>query len=241
MKTIGILGGLGPEATVDYYKEIIKGFDKINGNGSLNYPEIVLYSVTMSRFIGLLEEDKYDKASDYLADCLNGIKNAGADFAVLSANTPHLLFNEIQGQVDLPLISILEVCAQKAQSIGAERCGLLGTKFTMQKDFYQKVFQEYNIEIFVPDEQQVEFIHSKLFDELELGIFKEKTKQELLEIVEDLKEKQRIDAVILGCTEFPLMFTEDRYLNLPFLNTTCIHVNAIINECLKSENNASEK
>ena len=240
MKKIGVLGGLGPEATADYYKEIIKGFDKVSGNGRLNYPEIIIYSVTMSKFIGLLEEGKHIQAANYIAGCVNNIKNAGADFAVLSANTPHLLFSEIQAQVDLPLISIVDVCAQKAQLVGAKRCGLLGTGFTMKNDFYQKVFSQYNIEIIVPDEQQIDFIHSKLFQELELGIFKEKTKHELLEIVADMKEKQQIDAVILGCTEFPLMFTEDSYCDLPFLNTTRIHVNAIIHACLKSENEASK-
>ncbi|MGQ1948535.1 aspartate/glutamate racemase family protein [Geofilum sp. OHC36d9] len=240
MKKIGILGGLGPEATSDYYKELINGFNALNSNGSLDYPEIVIYSVTMSKFIGLLETNRYGEAADYLIQCLNGIKNAGADFAVISANTPHLLFSEIQAKVDLPLISIVDVCAKEAQSVGAKRCGLLGTKFTMNNDFYQKVFSEYNIEVIVPDEQQIEFIHSKLFQELELGIFKDKTKQELLEIVADMKEKQQIDAVILGCTEFPLMFTDDSYCDLPFLNTTRIHVNAIINACLKSENDASK-
>lgn len=233
MKTIGILGGLGPEATVDYYKEIIKNLDKINGDGNLNYPEIVIYSVTMSKFIGLLEAEKYIEATAYLADCLGRIKNAGADFAVMSANTPHLLFDDLQTRVDMPLLNIVEACAQKAQNIGAKRCGLLGTKFTMQNKFYHKVFNHYNIEIAIPDEKQIELINTKLFKELELGVFKESTRQELLEVVNDLKGKQRIDAVILGCTEFPLLFTEDNYLGLPFLNTTQIHVNAIVNACLK--------
>lgn len=223
---------MGPEATVDYYKEIIKGFDEYNGNGSLNYPEIVVYSVTMSKFIRLLEDKRYNEAANYLAQCLNKIKNAGADFAVLSANTPHLLFSEIQMQVDIPLISIVEVCAQNAQALGLKKCALLGTKFTMQNDFYQKVFNRYNIEITVPNEEQIEFINSKLFNELELGIFKDETKKELLDIVQELNTKQEIDSLILGCTEFPLMFREDKYLGIPFLNTTKLHVDAIIKACL---------
>lgn len=235
MKTIGILGGLGPEATVDYYKEIIKGFDRINDKGSLNYPQIVIYSVTMAKFIALLEEKKYNDATNYLVDCLNNIKNAGADFAVLSANTPHLLFNEIKTKVDLPLISIVEVCAQKAQVLGVKKCALLGTKFTMQNDFYQRAFNRFNIEIIVPNEVQIEFINSKLFTELELGIFKEQTKKELLDIVTVLRNKEGIDAVILGCTEFPLLFKNEEYLGIPFLNTTKIHVDAIIKACLNAD------
>ncbi|GAF05438.1 aspartate/glutamate racemase family protein [Saccharicrinis fermentans] len=232
MKTIGILGGLGPEATVDYYKEIIKAFDKMNGDGSLNYPEIVVYSVTMAKFIGLLQDEKYTEASEYLIQCLHKIKSAGANFAVLSANTPHLLFQEIQAKVDLPLISIVEVCAEKAQAIGAKRCALLGTKFTMQSDFYKQNFLRRNIEIIVPDNAQIEWINSKLFKELELGVFKDETKDEILGIVSDLKEKHNIDAVILGCTEFPLMFKHEKYLDLPFLNTTRIHVDAIVKRCV---------
>jgi len=225
---------LGPEATVDYYKEIIKGFDKINGDGRLNYPEIVIYSVTMSKFIGYLEEGKYTHAASYIASCVNNLRNAGADFAVLSANTPHLLFDEIQAQVNIPLISIVEACARQAKAIETKKCALLGTKFTMQNDFYQKVFNQHNIEIIVPDREQIELINTKLFNELELGMFKESTKQELLEIVNTMKKSKGIDSVILGCTEFPLMFTESKYLDLPILNTTRIHVNAIIDECLKS-------
>jgi len=232
MKTIGILGGLGPEATVDYYKEIVKAFDQINGDGSLNYPEIIVYSVNMSKFIGLLQDENYTEATAYLVQCLAGIKKAGADFAVLSANTPHLLFQEIQAKVDLPLISIVEVCAEKAQAIGAKRCALLGTKFTMQSDFYKQVFHRRNMDIIVPDNEQMELINTRLFKELELGIFKDETKAELLDIVADLKDKYDVDAVILGCTEFPLMFKQEKYLNLPFLNTTKIHVDAIIKSCV---------
>ncbi|MGQ8336297.1 aspartate/glutamate racemase family protein [Sunxiuqinia sp. A32] len=233
MKTIGILGGLGPEATVDYYKEIIKGFDKINDNDSLNYPEIVIYSVTMSKFIGLLEDKKYDKAADYLAQCLNHIKNSGADFAAISANTPHLLFDEIQAKVDLPLISITETCAQEVANRNIRKCGLIGTKFTMENDFYQKAFNKYGIEITVPEKDDIQLIHKKLFSELELGVFKEDTKREILRIVSNLNEKEGVESVILGCTEFPLMFKEKEYLGLPFLNTSQLHVHAIIEECLK--------
>lgn len=231
MKTIGILGGLGPEATVDYYREIIKGFDKINGDGSLNYPEIVIFSVNMAKFIGLLEEGKYTDAASYIASCVDNIRNAGADFAVISANTPHLLFNEIQAQVNIPLISIVDVCAKQARKIEVKKCALLGTKFTMQNDFYHKVFNLHNIEIVVPDEKQIEIINQRLFNELELGIFKDATRLEILEIVNKMKEQHEVDSVILGCTEFPLMFTEDNYLELPFLNTTKIHVDAIIKTC----------
>lgn len=232
MKKIGILGGLGPEATADYYKEIVKGFNALHGDASLTYPEIVIYSVTMSKFIGLLEEKKYPEAAGYLADCVRQLQKAGVDFAAISANTPHLLFDSIQAKVELSLLSIVEACALEAKRTKRNNCLLLGTKFTMQNDFYQKTFKKYGIYVIVPGASEINLIHTKLFTELELGIFKEETKQELLGIVQTISKRENIDAVILGCTQFPLLFTASSYLNLPFLNTTKIHVNAIIQKCI---------
>ncbi|WP_340111426.1 aspartate/glutamate racemase family protein [Maribellus mangrovi] len=233
MKRIGIIGGLGPEATIDYYKTIINYFNEENKNRQAVYPEIVIYSVDMWKFVGLLNDGKRKEAAKYLADRIVDLENAGADFAVLSANTPHLVFDEVQDRLGIPLISIVESCAKRAKEMKLGRCLLLGTRFTMQNDFYRKVFKDFDIDIFVPDEEQIEFIHSKIFNEMELGIFTEQTKNEFLEIIADLKDKHNVDAVILGCTEFPLLFKEKEYLQLPFLNTTKIHVEAIIEECLR--------
>ena len=158
---------------------------------------------------------------------------AGGQFGVISANTPHLLFHEIQDKVELPLINSGDVCARRAARMGLGKCALLGTKFTMKSDFYAHVFKTMNIEIVVPDARQIESIHYKLFSELELGVFLESTKLEILAVVESLKIDHDIDSVILGCTEFPIMFTDPCYLDIPFLNTTQIHVEAIIEECLK--------
>lgn len=232
MKTIGIIGGLGPEATVDYYKEIIRTFNEINTEGSLNYPEIVIFSVNMSKVIGFMEKEMYPEAVSYLSACINKLQNAGADFGVISANTPHLLFEEIRSKVSLPLISIVETCAERAAQIGVKKCGLLGTRFTMSGSFYQEVFAQRDIEVIPPHPEEIEFIHRKLFSELEIGIFKEDTKSGILKIVDTMKTRNGIDSVILGCTEFPIMFTEGQYLGLPFLNTTRIHVDEIIRACL---------
>ena len=232
MKIIGILGGLGPEATMDYYKEIIKGFNAINREGSLNYPEIIIYSVNMSKFIGFLNKEMYPEAADYISASVNKLKDAGADFAAISANTPHLLFREIQSKSKLSLISIVEACAEKADQIKVKKCGLLGTRFTMNATFYKKVFAAYGIEVISPDPSQIEFINRKLFTELEVGVFREETKSYFLKIIEEMKARDGIDSVILGCTEFPIMFTEEAYLGIPFLNTTRIHVSRIIRECI---------
>ncbi|WP_423130261.1 aspartate/glutamate racemase family protein [Gaoshiqia sp. Z1-71] len=235
MRKIGILGGLGPEATVDYYKEIISAFNDRNAGGELSYPEMVIYSVNMSVFIGFLENRDDQQAAEYLANCINRMEKAGVDFAVISANTPHLLFNEIRGLVNLPLISIVEACKNEARKQGLKRCGLLGTKFTMNARFYADSFKEAGIDVFSPGRDEIEKINRKLFTELELGIFKEETKNELLEIVGNMIDRHEIDSVILGCTEFPLMFQDDRYLGIPFLNTSRIHVEALVKYCTSGD------
>ena len=232
MKKIGIIGGLGPEATIDYYKEIVNYFNVKNQKGNNVYPEVVIYSVDMWKLVGYLNQNQKDKAVNYIVERVKSLEKAGVDFAVLSANTPHLLFNEIQQKVTIPLISIVETCAREAKLLKVKRCGLIGTQFTMKNDFYQKVFRQYDMEIVVPDPEQIEYINQKVFNEIELGIFKDDTKSGFLDIISKMKQEQRIEAVILGCTEFPLMFTEDSYFDLPFLNTTKIHVEAILKECL---------
>lgn len=230
MKTIGIIGGLGPEATIDYYKEIIQQVNLTDK--SLNYPEIIIYSVTMSKFIGMLKNKDYSGAAGYITECVLKLEAAGADFAVISANTPHLFFDEIQKSVSVPLISIVEVSRIRAKQLGLKRCGLFGTKFTMNASFFSDVFAKDNIEVISPEENDVERINELLFTELELGIFKESTKRELLQIVQKMIDEQQIDSLILGCTEFPIMFTQEEYLGIPFLNTTRIHVEAILAQAM---------
>lgn len=232
MKKIGIIGGLGPEATVDYYKEIIGYFNSINANGNLNYPEIIIYSVNMGEFLQYFIDKEFDKAVNYMVNRIERLKDSGADFAAISANTPHLLFNQYQAKTKIPLISIVECCREQAFKLGLKRCALLGTKFTMKADFYKNSFHKSGIEVISPNELEIEFINEKLFSEIELGIFKEETKQELLVIVQKMKKQHKIDSVILGCTEFPLMFKDEKYFDIPFLNTTRIHVEGIIKECL---------
>ncbi|MFO7656144.1 MAG: amino acid racemase [Bacteroidales bacterium] len=232
MKKIGIIGGLGPEATGDYYRELISKFRTVNRENELTYPEIIIYSVNMAEFIGNLKKMNYREAAEYIASCINKLESAGVDFAAISANTPHLLFDDISRQVSIPLISIVESCKTKAVEMGLKRCGLFGTKFTMEADFYPDSFLQTGITVVMPENKDILRINELLFSELEIGIFKEESKSELLDIVKKMISNQGIDSLILGCTEFPLMFTEGQYLGIPFLNTTRIHVEEIVQECL---------
>lgn len=229
MKRIGLIGGMGPESTLDYYREIINAFK--DDAGDLNYPEILIYSVNLSDFLRLMKIKAYDSIVDLLLGKITALQRAGADFAAITANTPHLLFDEIRTKSPLPLISIVEATCQEAVRHGLKRPGLLGTGFTMNATFYQEVFGRQGIDIVLPDQAEKEIINMKLFGEIELGIFKDETRELLVNIMARMVRDQQIDSVILGCTEFPLILSEKEYAGVPMLNTTRIHVDAIVNAC----------
>ena len=231
MKKIGIVGGLGPEATVDYYNRIIEGFKA--DNNDLNYPEIILYCVNMSVFVNRVKQKEHAKNISGFVEVIDALKRAGADFAAISANTPHMYFEEIKQQSALPLISIVESTCEEVIRLGLKRPGLFGTGFTMNSTFYQKVFNRNGLEVFLPEPEDRETLHRKLFTEIELGIFKPETRQILIGIIQKMVQQQKIDSLILGCTEFPLILNEERYAGVPMINTTQIHVNSIIKQCIE--------
>jgi len=229
MKKIGIIGGLGPEATADYYKRIVDFFHE--HNRSLSSPEIIIYSVDMTELFKFVADKHWEPLVDWLTSKLVALKNAGADFAAISANTPHIVFDQVQEKSPLPLISIVEATLASAKSIGLGKVGLLGTKFTMQSNFFGARFAKEGIVVVVPNDHEQQYIHDKLVSEIELGIFNESTRQELLAIISRMRERDNIDAVILGCTELPLILN-DGMSKISFLNTTAIHVAAICKHCM---------
>ena len=233
MKKIGIIGGLGPEATIDYYREIIDTFK--NESAELNYPEIIVYSVNMSEFLGLMNEKKYDRVTAYLLEKIEGLRLAGAEFAALSANTPHLLFDRLIEKSPIPLISIVEATCDECIKQNLKRTGLFGTGFTMNASFYPDVFRRHGIDVLLPEKDDRELINQKLFTEIELGIFKDETRGILIGIIEKMVQNQGIDSLILGCTEFPLILKDNFYAGVPVLNTTKIHVDAIVKYCVEGK------
>jgi len=230
MKKIGIIGGTGPEATVDYYKEIINAFK--NGSGDMNYPEIIIYSINLGKLMGMMRTGKYDDAIAYLVEKIACLQRAGAEFAAISANTPHLFFDRINEISPLPLLSIVEVTCAESLKLGLKRPGLFGTGFTMDASFYPDIFRKQGMEVVMPDPEDKELINFKLFSEIELGIFTDETRELLILIIEKMIREKQIDSLILGCTEFPLILTEPQYAGIPMLNTTKIHVDAIVKYCL---------
>ncbi|MEY2483518.1 MAG: aspartate racemase [Verrucomicrobiota bacterium] len=226
MKTLGIIGGIGPESTIDYYKTIVALYRERNPDGS--YPPLVINSIDMQRIVRMFEAGELEKLTADFAAELEKLHRAGVDFALLAANTPHLVFDDLQRRSPLPLISIVEATCAAAKARGLKRIGLFGTRFTMQATFYRDVFSREGIAVVVPDAADQDYIHEKYMGELVPGIFLPETRAGLLVIVDRLTEQTAIEGVILGGTELPLILREPAHNGIPFFNTTRIHAEAAV-------------
>ena len=225
-----MIGGFGPEATLDYYRLLIETYRKKIKDGSI--PEIIIYSMDVSILLNMVAKKQWDALVKWLVNGLKVLYQAGANFGFISANTPHIVFDRVNELSPIPLLSIVEETCKHIDRLALRRVGLLGTKFTMQSDFYQKVCDKYNIEVFVPHEKEREYIHRKLITEIEFGIFLDETREGLLNIIKRMIEEDLVEGIILGCTELPLILTKSKF-GIPFLNTTKIHVESIVNYCLE--------
>jgi len=226
MKTVGILGGIGPESTVDYYRGIIGAYRQQKPDGS--YPSILINSISVSKLLGWMDAGQLSNVIDYLVDELQKLIRAGADFGIVAANTPHIVFDDVQRRSPIPLISIVEATCAEAKKQAIRRLGLLGTRFTMQASFYPDVFRREGITVVVPDEAEQAYIHEKYVGELLANRFLPETRDRLLKIIQRMKEQEQIQALILGGTELPLLLREKTACGMPLLDTTQIHVQAVV-------------
>jgi aspartate racemase len=174
-----------------------------------------------------------DLLADYLVDEIQKLANAGADFGAIASNTPHLVFDEIRSRSPIPLISIVEAACEVARALGLKRLGLFGTRSTMKGPFYPDIFSKSGMTLIVPNPAERDYIHDKYMNELVNGIILPETRERLLTIVERLKTQDAIDGLILGGTELPLILRDETDSNIPFLDTTRIHVRWIVEEMLK--------
>ncbi|MGA2903868.1 MAG: amino acid racemase [Candidatus Korobacteraceae bacterium] len=229
MKTVGILGGIGPESTVDYYRGIIARYRQRKPDGS--YPSILINSISVAKLLDWMGAGQLSNVIDYLADELQKLVRAGADFGIIAANTPHIVFDGVQRRSPIPLISIVEATCAEAKKQGIRRAGL-GTRFTMQASFYPGVFRREGITVVVPDEVEQAYIHEKYVGELLANVFLPETRAQLLEIIQRMKGQEQIQAVILGGTELPLLLRDHTASGVPLLDTTQIHVEAVVAELL---------
>ena len=230
MKTLGIIGGLGPESTIDYYERIIALYRERTRDGS--YPRFIIISVDLKKGLDFMEAGDLAGMAAYLLDGIDKLVRAGADSGLISANTPHIVFDDVASKSPIPLISIVEATCAAAKTRKLQRLALFGTRYTMQGKFYVNLFSRQGIELLVPEPNDQDYIHDKYMNELVPGRFLAETRAGLLAIVDRMKAKSDIDGVILAGTELPLILRDPNYNGIPFLNTTEIHCEAAVTEML---------
>lgn len=226
MKRMGIIGGLGPEATLYYYRVII---DLCYENKDLegNYPEIIIYSLNLEECLHSMEKGNWPELSTKLVEACQSLFRAGAEFGLIAANTPHMVFDHVREKSPIPLLSIVEETSEEVVRHGLRKVGLIGTLITMQSHFYEDVFRRRNISIAVPGEDEQTYIYEKIRSELGVGIMLAETRGRFLQIAQRMKEEDSIQGLILGCTEIPLLLTGEE-LGIPFFDTSKIHAQSAL-------------
>ncbi|HZF73965.1 MAG TPA: amino acid racemase [Gemmatimonadaceae bacterium] len=224
MATAGIVGGLGPESTIDYYRRILEEWKREDPGTS---PSIVIDSLDVQRGLRLVENDR-PALIDYLLGSLRRLAGAGVDFAAMAANTPHVVFDDLAARTPIPLVSIVESCAEDARRRGLCRLGLLGTRFTMEGSFYPKTFARYAMEVVPPNEEERAWIHERYIGQMLKGDFRDETRQGVISVIARLRDAEKIDGVILGGTELTILLSDPIVAGIPALDTTALHVTAIV-------------
>jgi aspartate racemase len=223
-RVIGILGGISPASTAEYYDKLIAGYYARKGDAY--YPEIVIFSLNFQRFTDYEDGDR-DK---YIYEILKGIRSlerAGADFIAMAANSPHSVYKEVAAEANVPILSIVEVTAREAVRRKLKRLLLLGIQHTMRSTFYQETFAKHKIDVITPSEVDQIEVNRIIFEELSLTQFKPETKQRLIDII----SRYDVEGVILGCTELPLILQAND-VSIQMLDTMDLHVRAILDEAL---------
>lgn len=229
MTTVGLVGGLGPESTIDYYRRIIERWQKTDPSTT---PSMVIDSLDPTKALRLVASDRAAFV-DYILGSIRRLEGAGVDFIAITANTPHLAFDELAAQASVPLLSIVEACANEARRRGMSNVLLLGTRFTMEADFYPTVFRRFGVAVTAPDDDERTWIHSKYVEELLEGSFTDETRGELITRIEEIRRRERIDGLVLGGTELPLLLRSPVIAGVPLLDTTELHVAAIVERLLR--------
>ena len=228
MTSVGLVGGLGPESTIDYYRHILRAWQAERPGSA---PSIVIDSLDVQHGLRLVASDRA-ALIEYLLGSVRRLAGAGVDFVAITANTPHLVFDELAAMSPVPLLSIVEVCAEEARRRGLDNVGLLGTRFTMEAPFYPAVFSRWGITVATPVEAERLWLHERYVNELLIGDFRDETRDGVTAIVRRLQRDSRIEGVVLGGTELPLLLGDSTIAGVATLDTTSIHVAAIARRLL---------
>lgn len=225
MKKLGLIGGVGPESTILYYRGILKGVQARMEQPCV--PPLTIENLSCYEVIRLSGEGDTERLTEYLLAGVRSLAAAGAEVAALTCNTGHLVFDELQKASPVPLVSIVETACAEAVRRGYRRVGLMGTAATMDADFFKTPFRRAGIEVTTPGAEERAFLADCILNELERGIVRNETAARVLEIASRMAAEQQIDAVVLGCTELPLLF-EGRKTAVPVLDTMQAHIEALV-------------
>lgn len=224
-KRIGVLGGMSPESTSEYYQYITRTYTQRFGDHG--YPEIIIYSVTFQPYVDWPKDGRWDLIAQGLGKAAHKLQDAGADFIVIATNTMHMVVDEIRTQIDIPVLSLLDVVADAIQAKGLQKVGLLGTAFTMGNTFYHRTLERRGIQVMTPDPDDQQYINRVIYDELVNGEILPESRQGYLQIIHKLGEGGA-EGIILGCTEIPLLIKQID-THLPLFDTTLLHADAALN------------
>ena len=230
MKKIGLVGGTGPESTLMYYKELNSRIDSLTNSAAM--PEIAIESANFRKVWGFVTAGQYEELTAYLAQKIENLKAVGSEVISLTAVTMHIVSDEVAGRTATDLVSIPKTVCEEAVSKGFKAVGLLGTIFTMEQDYMKKDFIEAGIKVVVPEKSERELIAKRILEELELGIVRESTLREFTSIIKRMQKEEGIEAVILGCTELPLLLNPE---NCPVycLDSVEIHIKKLVELAMK--------
>ena len=230
MKKIGLVGGTGPESTLMYYKELNTRIDKMTNGAAM--PDIAIESVNFRKAWRFVTNGQLSELTDYLSEKVECLKAGGADIIALTAGTMHMVYDRIVQKTNASLISIPKVICDEVAAKGIKSVGLLGTAFTMEQDYMKKDLAKAGIKVIIPGKQERDLIAKRILEELELGIVKDGTLREFTDIIGKMKTEEGIEAVILGCTELPLLLNNE---NCPVccLDSVDIHLNKLVELAVK--------
>lgn len=230
MKKLGLIGGTGPESTIIYYKRLTSGVQKRLDRDV--FPHLVIESLSVFEVLDFCKRKDYTSLTAYLASGVQNLAAAGAEFAAFTGITPHIVYDEVSKESPIPIVSMVQTSCQYTKKKQYSKIALLGTMPTMNEDFFQKPFRQSGIAIITPNQTEKEYIAEKIESELEYGIVKLETQNELKKISARLIEEENAEAIVLGCTELPLAFDE---ISLPVekIDVMRVHIDALIEEIIR--------
>jgi len=230
MKTIGLIGGMSWESSLEYYKIINESVkEKLGG---LHSAKSLMYSVDFEEIEKLQHEGNWNKLTEIMIEAAKNLENGGADFVIICTNTMHKMADEVQDNIQIPLLHMADLTGENIQKKGIKKIGLLGTKFTMEEDFYKgRLISNFDMEVLIPNEEERQIVHDVIYNELCLGEIKSSSKEKFIKIINNLV-KNGAEGIILGCTEIPLLVKQED-VEIPLFDTTTIHAKSAVEYALK--------